>query len=111
MKEILKAADLNETDIHVQRLGRFDSSTTNRCRPIKVKLSCESAVSSFLKLTNRIKTSGKWKTLSFSRDRTLMQREIYKSAKAELAGRLSKGEQNLRIKYKNGIPTIVTSEN
>ena len=37
-----------------------------------------------------------------------MQIELYKTVKAELDNRIASGEKDLKIKYKNGIPTIVS---
>lgn len=112
LKDMFNGVEFKETNFKVQRLGRFDISVPNRCRPIKVQFSEESAVSTLLKVTNRIRSFDKWKNLSFSRDQTPMQRDIYRNARAQLQDRLNGGERNLRIKYKNGIPNIVsTSEN
>lgn len=95
--------------VSVQRLGRFDP-TRGRPRPLKVHLSTESATRSVLRNSVKLKNNADLAGISISRDRTPFEINLYKSIKQELTQRQAEGEPNLRIKYKNGIPTIV-SEN
>lgn len=111
ISEIFAAVSVEVPEFKVLRLGKFDSSNTSRRRPIKVQLSDESTVLSILKASRNIKSFPRWSNLGFSRDRTLMQREIYRNARTQLQHRLDGGERNIRIKYINGLPEIVSSEN
>lgn len=90
------------------RLGKYDPSRANSARPIKVELSAESAVFTILRNARKLKSSN-WPNISISADRTPMQRDLYRQVKSELQRRTDGGEANLRIRYKNGVPTITKS--
>ena len=49
-----------------------------------------------------------FKNIKISFDRTPRQQEVYKQLKAQLNDRLVKGESNLKIRYFNGTPKIVS---
>lgn len=100
-----------DAEYKLSRLGKISPSNSNSCRPIKVTFSTENAVLAMLRSTRELKKNERWSGLSFSRDRTVVQRELYKSVRKELDERISKGESNIRIKYKDGIPTICTNLN
>ncbi|KAJ3659810.1 hypothetical protein Zmor_011478 [Zophobas morio] len=106
--KILSTLNVNEEQISFFRLGRFDGSKEIRCRPIKVILPTINNVNTALKNAASLKTSNDFASISISSDRTPMQIQIYKNTKFEMNNRITNGENNLRIKYKNGIPTIIT---
>lgn len=108
INDILTFASIDEPNIRPIRLGNVNRSVESKPRPIKVTLSSEPNVLSLLKKSNNFQSVDKWKNIFLSRDRTLMQREIHNAARAERDERLAKGETNLKIKYKNGIPSVVS---
>lgn len=109
--ELCASLQLNESGLMPARLGKFDASQTNRRRPIKITLASETAVFTALRNFKKIRTDSRYKGLSMFRDRTPMQMQIHRNARNELADRLKNGESNLMIKYRNGIPHIVSSLN
>ena len=92
------------------RLGRFDATRVELCRPIKIKLGSEECVSAAVSNARKLKSCERWNKISISRDRTPMQINYYKTVRDELNNRVSAGEANIKIKYVAGVPTIV-SEN
>lgn len=112
VKDVLTALNIGDLGyLKPIRLGKYDPTKQDRRRPIKITLSSEEDVVSVLRASKSLKTTDPWKNIFISRDRTKMQNELYKSVRNELHERLSNGEQNLIIKYKDGIPNIVHSEN
>lgn len=93
------------------RLGKYDATKVDLKRPIKICLSSESDVYKLLKRCRNLKESGRFSRVYISRDQTPFQSKLYKAVKLELHDRLSKGESNIKIKFKNGAPQIVTSLN
>lgn len=89
------------------RLGRFDATKQLRTRPIRVRLSSSDDVFAVIRKFKKLKTVERFSRLSVSTDRTPQQVAAYKAVRSELATRLSMGESDLRIKYRNGFPTIV----
>lgn len=110
-EELLLRTGVKDANVQLTRLGKFDPSNTTRCRPLRIGFSSDSHVASFLRMTGALKEMDRWKQFAFSRDRTVMQRKLYNEVRQELTERLSKGDTNLKIKYKNGIPGIVSSKN
>lgn len=92
------------------RLGKFDHTLSNRARPIKVCLDSEDAAIHLLRNAKKLKLKTEFAGITISSDRTPAQNQFYKSVNEELRVRTSTGECNLKIKYKNGILTII-SEN
>ena len=107
LPNILQTLNITEDNLSFYRLGKFDPSKSNR-RPIKILLSSVDKVSVALRNAYKLRTS-QFSNISVSTDRTPMQLMIYKNMKAELNNRLGNGETNLRIKYQNGIPRIIST--
>ncbi|KAJ3654135.1 hypothetical protein Zmor_013346 [Zophobas morio] len=93
------------TDLNIVRLGRVNES---RIRPIKVSFKDESDVLSIIRGAKNLIHDSQFKNIRISFDRTPRQQEVYKQLKAQLNDRLAKGESNLRIRYFNGTPKIVS---
>lgn len=100
------APKVETTNLKAFRLGR---SQTNKFRPLKVQLSSREDVFSILK--NKAKLRELNINVIISTDQTKMQQDYYRKIKSELDGRKDNGEENIYIKYINGIPTIVKSKN
>ena len=93
------------------RLGKFDGTKRPRARPIKLRLSSSESVTILLRKFREIKTNPDYSHLSISPDRTPRQIAVFKAVKEQLNNRVAAGETDLRIKYQNGIPSIVRAEN
>lgn len=105
---------LTEETIKPVRLGRFDRAGNVRSRPMKVRLSTADAVQNVLRKFHKLKSStvsGQYSSINVTPDRTPKQIAFYKALKSELDGRVQGGERNLKIRYRNGIPRIICSEN
>lgn len=109
VQAILHECEIADHDVKPIRLGKFDPTREKSSRPIRMRLSSSECVPVILRKFKKLKSSGKFKQLSLSPDRTPQQVSVYKSVKMELERRLSDGETNLRIKYFNGLPTIIQS--
>lgn len=109
--DMCSAVQIDTTNMKLSRLGRFDSAAANRCRPIKVSFSSESAVHTILRNISKIKALSQFSKLSIYRDRTPMQLQLHRDARTEMDIRMKTGESNLKIKYKKGLPTIVNDLN
>lgn len=111
VNDICSTLNVKTEGLSINRLGKFDRTNTDRRRPIKVSFPSESEPANILRNVSKLKANPKFSRLSIFRDRTPLQLQIYKNARAELNERLSNGEANLKIKYNKGIPTIVSSLN
>lgn len=100
------APNVETTNLKAFRLGR---SQIKKLLPLKVQLSSREDVFSILK--NKAKLRELNINVIISTDQTKMQQDYYRKIKSELDGRKDNGEQNIYIKYVNGIPTIVKSKN
>lgn len=96
--------DTNALDIKPIRLGKY-LPNMGKPRPIKVVFKDEQIVHNIINKSRQLKNS-EFSYVSISPDRTPKQIEYYKTLKNELNERKAKGENNLTIKYINGIPTI-----
>lgn len=111
LSELFSVIGVTDPPTNPQRLGKFDPTQRDRVRPIKVQLSSASSVLSAIKNSSKIRGVVGWNNVRISRDQTLMQRDLYREIRREMQDRLDRGESNLKIKYKNGVPHIVSSEN
>lgn len=101
-------ADQDFSFINPIRLGKYVSDT-NKKRPIKVTLQDEHMPHNILHLAMKLREVDHFKMINISLDRTPRQIRLHTSCKKELETRLSQGESNLKIKYINGIPKIISS--
>ena len=111
MEEMLGEMELPLSDHKPLRLGRFDGTKQRRSRPIRIRLATSDAVRRAVRVFRDLKRNGRFSALSIAFDRTPRQVAFYRSVKLELSNRIDAGEVNLEIKYKNGVPAIVRSEN
>ncbi|KAJ3656293.1 hypothetical protein Zmor_015380 [Zophobas morio] len=101
---------LGDQQIKPIRLGKFDRSRQPLSRPIKVHFSSPEIVHNIVRKFKTLRTNDKYSALAVSYDRTPKQAELYKAVKNDLNTRLQHGESNLKIIYRNGTPTIVSSD-
>lgn len=103
--DFLKKADntlgLTAENIQITRLGKFEE---NKLRPLKIILDSSETALALLRGKNKLDQNS---PLYIKSDRTPSQREHMKKLTEELNLRVSNGETNLVIKYRNNIPTII----
>ena len=101
--------DADVSGIKIQRLGRFSQQNPgNKPRPIRVILNDEFEVQKFIRNAKVLKSNVNYNNITLSFDRTPKQNASYRQVKEQLGIRISNGETNLRIKYINGSPKIVS---
>ena len=110
MKTLLADLNIQEQEVNPIRLGKFDRTKQSLSRPIKVQLSSKQDVLTVITKFKKLKESPNYASLSVFFDRTPRQSAFYKSVKRDLDTRIQNSETNLRSKYHNDVPTIV-SEN
>lgn len=101
------STSIDSEHIEVHRVGRYVGNG-NHHRPLKVRLNNVKDVHTVIKNTPKLRNSQSFNSINISFDRTRRQIDYYKKIKAELNSRVEAGATNLRIKYKQGIPTIVS---
>lgn len=99
-----------EIEFKCFRLGRYDNSVPNRPpkRPLKISLMNNNHIDAIFEGFQKFKSDSTLNHLRIARDRTPLQSKLFSTLKIELDYRKSKGETNIRIKYKDDIPCIVT---
>lgn len=98
-------------NFEVTKLLRIGRPKKNNPRPLKIVFRNEMDVRDFLGRfsgANLKDGNGGFSSLSASRDRTIRERKHLNSLRAELEARVKKGEKDITIKYRNGVPAIVT---
>lgn len=108
VKDIIKtiAPTIQTNGIRVMRLGK---PKNNKPAPLKVQLTTREEVYVILKNKRKLKDLNI--NISISTDQTKIQQDYSKKIWMELDHRKKKGEDNIFIKYINGIPVITNSKN
>lgn len=107
-----KVLNANVSVVSCSRMGKINTNSTEKLRPVKVVLQNSSEVFNILRLQVNLRTSSEWGYIRCASDRTLKQQEHMTSLRNELQRRRNNNENNLTIKYIKGIPTIInTSKN
>lgn len=106
VQDILKILqpDINAAVIKPIRLGKH---VPNKNRPIQVKFETDQQVRNVMRNVRKLENTKYQKKVFISYDRTPKQQAFYSKVKDELQERISAGETNLRIRYRNDIPVIV----
>ena len=97
--------DLNPLQITSHGLGRHNPFNS-RPRPIKVVLEKERDVINIIRNSGKLKSIEQYQNISVSYDRTPRQLAQYKQVRQELLERIDKGENNIKLRYVNGVPKI-----
>lgn len=97
-------------NLKYNRLGKYDNSRRSP-RPMRITLSSENQVHEVLRNARKLLESDNLKHIRISTDKTRRQIEYYNSLKTLLDQRIKSGEKDLRIKYVQGIPQIVSTLN
>lgn len=99
-------------NIKIWRIGKFSTIQTKH-RPLKVIFSNDTVPSqirtAFVTLKKSAHLPPEFAELSIAPDRTRNQQTEYQRAKQELIARIAQGEKNLKIAYRLGFPTIITT--
>lgn len=98
---------VNYDEIKPVRLGKHDPSKSTP-RPVKIRFVNPETVSDLVRKSKNLRSVARFNGISISFDRTPRQIAAYKSIKTNLDNRIANGEKDLRIKYINGIPKIVS---
>lgn len=104
---IFSAMETNPSKFTCHRLGKPNSSTENKSRPLKVVLSNTIDVFTLLRSQAKLRNSPNWSNIRLASDRTSMQRDHMKNLREQLQKRRDNGEKDLIIKYNKGIPSII----
>lgn len=102
LKELMSLVNKESSMESVVKVVRLGRRSDNKSRPLKVIFSDSGAAMAVLRAAN----SSTDHACKVNRDLTLSQREYRKKIIEELVGRREAGEDNLALKYRNGIPFI-----
>lgn len=100
---------IQQGDIKLVRIGKPNK---NKSRPLKVIFRSDSdaqALIGHFSQDTAAKTDKIFANVTVSRDRTPSERDYLKNLRSELERRTKNGERGLTIKYRNGIPTIISN--
>lgn len=97
---------LNE---NIKNFIRKIKSTIPDRLPVRVCLTDQSDIFTILQTQQNLKNSTKWSNIHFSSNKIMKQRDEMANLRKTLQNRRKKGEQNLIIKYVNGIPKIINN--
>ncbi|XP_060857669.1 methyl farnesoate epoxidase-like [Metopolophium dirhodum] len=101
---IFNTMETNPTKFTCHRLGKPNSNTENKSRPLKVVLSNTIEVFTLLRSQAKLRNSPNWSNIRLASDRTTMQRDHMRNLREQLQKRRDNGENDLIIKYNKGIP-------
>jgi len=104
---IFNTMETNPTKFTCHRLGKPNSNTENKSRPLKVVLSNTIEVFTLLRSQAKLRNSPNWSNIRLASDRTTMQRDHMRNLREQLQKRRDNGENDLIIKYNKGIPSII----
>lgn len=103
---ILGPLSIRLDNIRVSRVGaRPSAAADGKPRAVLVSLSSAADANHIFKNRANLKLNGA--SIQAAADRTLMEQDLLKKARAELDARKAGGEANITIKYKNSIPIVV----
>lgn len=94
--------EIDTNEVKLFRIGK----PNNKPRPVKLCFKNKSAAVAFLKACKTIDTGA----IRFGNDLTKMQREHIQSLRSELKRRKDLGEEDITIKYFNGVPKITKTQ-
>lgn len=107
LKTIFSAMKSNISKFTCSRLGKLNSNTLIKPRPLKVVLSNSTEVFTVLRSQAILRNSSLWSNIRMASDRTSMQRDFMNNLREQLLKQRDNGENDLIIKYVKGIPSII----
>ena len=99
-----------EGEMRVVRVGRRRSDD-GKPRPVKVTFSSRSIVSELIRKAKGLKDCPEYARVSVAYDRTPRQMQYFREVKDDMKRRMEAGEADLRIRYFNGIPRVISTSN
>ncbi|KAK9688452.1 hypothetical protein QE152_g35315 [Popillia japonica] len=111
VKTLLKSVKPDITDIHSANIMGPGAATIKKPHPIRVVFTNPFVVRDILKNKSKLASITNYKEVFLKHDQTAYQRELYAKCRESLHARLSNGEKNLRIKFINGLPSVVAIHN
>lgn len=94
----------NDVQMDSVKCTRLGAPSEGKIRPLKLTFSTKEEALQIVRLKSKLNVTGVY----IKYDQTPSQREYLKKIIQELEQRKQNGEENVRIKYVNGIPTIIT---
>lgn len=109
-KEVTNIVNFIDTNLDISnfKLIRIGSFTAGKTRPIKIVLDEEKHVHNLIRKAHVLKNNASYNQIAISFDRTPKQIDYYRNVKKQLDDRKNNGEKDIKIKYINGIPKIVS---
>jgi hypothetical protein len=101
-QDIFSTIGIPTNPISIHRLGKV----SNKPRPLRIVLPTPADVFEVLKAKRKLLGVNNLNSIRISTDQTLQQRKYFSSIMTELKSRRDSGENDLFIKYFNGLPTI-----
>lgn len=95
--------DTNNENLKIVSCSRLGKFTDGKDRPLRITFACPQQATAVLKKYKRIRD------LYLNRDLTRLQQNESFSVRSEFRDRKQKGEDDIVLKYSNGIPKIVKS--
>lgn len=102
--------DIDSKAVKVLRLGRQNK---DKVRPVKLVFCNDNEARAFSEHFSKetvVALDEAFVDISISRDKTLQERQHLMKLRSELNTRTGNGEKNLTIKYRNGIPQVVSTQ-
>lgn len=104
--DILAVLEAPAVSVKPIRLGKFDPSKPERCRPLKVSLPDSRIIGKILRNNKKLKSTDKFKAVYVGKDRTPFQSNLYRTVRREYLDRREAGETDIVMKYIKDVPTI-----
>uniref|UniRef100_A0A6P7G2P0 Uncharacterized protein LOC114333208 n=1 Tax=Diabrotica virgifera virgifera TaxID=50390 RepID=A0A6P7G2P0_DIAVI len=102
VEEIMKQMRKDEALEDLVKVVRVGRNTGSKSRPLRAIFSNNGVVKDILRNKKRLQNS----TIKINSNQTNMQRGMFSKAFKELKDRQNKGEKDIAIKYRNGVPKI-----
>ena len=109
IKVIKNSCPTSTDDVNSVKVLGLGKYVANKCRPVKVICTSEEMALSVIRNTKDLKMMNEFNKIFISTDKTQKQIQEYKSIKQQLKVRTANDDSNLRIKYFNSVPKIVST--
>lgn len=94
---------------HPFKTLRLGGVSSKKPRPLRIIFEKVADVAEIIKNFSKEVLDQSLANVSISRDRTPIERKFLNDLRAELRNRVDAGERNLTIRYRNGVPRIVSA--
>lgn len=100
---------LHSAGPHPFKTLRLGGVSSKKPRPLRITFEKVADVAELINNFSREVLDQSLAIVSISRDRTPIERKFLNDLRAELKNRVDAGERNLTIRYRNGVPRIVSA--